>query len=1400
MAVLGRILFGSGERIDLPDLLSIDSYTAADFKYLIQTFIGGDTPYVLKGFDVIQPQDSIGTENVSIRVADSIVYYPGSNAGSFYYGLPEGNTNSQPVVPELRKNATNFVYLTFNTFDTAKDARAFWDPDQNGGNGGEFSQDINTESVLSIEVNVSVSTFPDNTIPICKVTVGSSVIESIQDCRDMMFRLGKGGVTPNPFADYSFRNDPSSTYARSEPSTTMTSSLDPNPFQGGDKNIYTLKEWMDVVMTKLKELGGTTYWYEGSSGGPAPTPGNNNIFLDALASTLKSKGEWQHSGTTAGEATWTEDIHYLSLRDPRDLIFRASTINLSNDEVAWIELIRDVEINGSSQAVSWLNGSNIVNGVTGAFVNLSKGDWTKKKTDAGDAFARVDEFYALPNLAGGTTTPALAQSIRLSNNYAGTTGSEIGEYTKGEYLSTDVNITTRDDASVQAAGGNLFWLAYRSDTILSLASIIPTQLTINITEADGEVARVTSTVAHGLLDGDRVTITTGPYTGTYQVDVADTTNFYIQTAVTGDSLAQTAFYAVVTTAARNTAYAFNLETATHGYESNQRITIQNTSSAYDGSYLINVRSTTSLQIPISSLISNPGSISGEIVVLPRMNVRTEFGTVKVVQGESIDIGDADSKNILSFIGMESLAQTKPTYHLPSGYNALRGHANYNSDSDDNLTVRAARLTAMMADRVQDRGVILYGRTNIKNVTNGANQEISALGNLTLVKPSSPDQTVTLTSVLSLPTNSAIVIDLDRDGSAAIIPTVVSLGSQLLLQENRMLLFYRFSGTTVYDWNGNIISASGHINTGAPEDSQNRNISVFNPGRAVLDSTSGLVTLDLTSLPEITSIVTVAAASIPQSSYFTFAAANDVVLYYVWFNVNGGGTNPSIVGRTGIQVNVSTGDSATTVAAATVLAINTIAGLHVTASNTFNLITLTNDAVGYATDADDGLVPTGFSITVDQHGVDPDIEIIIPGAPANNIIDVSAINGLGTLIVPDLSSVWVRVNRFAAKTFNTVATVDLPDTDVAGKLYITLTSAVPIDQDVMVLWTRLGSSLVSTHQSLNPQGNIYEEFYTVVAPITSGTDITLPVDSRDSGNAQKYVVGSGQLEVYLNGQFLRTGIDWAEIGSAGNLSDKIQILQNLVVNDVLYFRIDAQGAVFFAVESGGGGGGGGTLQDAYDAGRFINITTGLPVVITGASGKLMSIQGDIEVTGVVDPTAIQFTPQISNPLPLDQAGFWVDINGDVMYQKGDMSSPDNFSSVIDGNVSSSSIEIELANNSGSTIAAFTPVLINSSGDMAPINVSMESSIAAVGLTTGSVAHGATGSVIVNGRILNVTTSAAFGDVLYISKTGGLTNTKPSIGVDGFAPLDFAIRVGVVGKNASNPANKDVIISVYVVGQL
>jgi hypothetical protein len=1263
LAVLGRVLLGSSERLDLPDLLSIDSFVAADFKYLVQSMVGSN-PFILKGFDVIQPQDSIGTQSISIRVADSVVWAPTEAAGSFFFGLEEGNAFALPLVPELRKNATNYVYVSFDTTDTARDSRAFWDPDQNGGEGGEFSQDVNTQTAMQVAVNVSVSGFPEDSIPVCIVQVGANVIESIEDARDLMFRLGTGGSNPDPFHNFQFPELPSAANARLEPSTTMTSSLDPNPFQGGDKNFTTLKEWMDVVMTKIKELSGTAYWYQGFPS----TPSNKNIFLDALGSTLKSKGEWIHDSSIAGRVTWTEDIQWKSLLDPRTIVFRDNAdpvVNLDIPEgnVGYFQLLREVDINGGNNTVDWVNGSDNVNGVVGAFENIAKGDWVRKISDTDDKYLRVEELYALPNQAGGTTTPALAQSIKLSGNYSGSTASELGVYTKGEFTAADLQITATNDPNLQVLGDSFFWFVYRSDTTLNNTSIIQTDLTLDITEADGQRAKIAETVlaGHGLNDGDRITIMAGAYAGTYQVSVENTTEAFIETAVTGDELGVQALYAIITTGSVQSDDGFDEESERHRFEPDQWITVADTATGYDGAHLINVRSDTELQIPIGAVIGPVGATG--TTSLPRVNVRTEFGVVKVVQGESIDIGDPDSTNILSFIGMDSLAQTKPVYNTPPGYNALDGHSNYNTNPTDDLTERAAKLTAMMADRVQERGMSVVGSVNISHQTNAANQDISANGNIVIKKPSSPDQTVDLT--VSLPANSVAVATIDRNGSSAISLTVESLGSQYLLEENKIIMFYRYGDTTVYNWEGVALAPNQHYNRENPEESGNRNISLWNPGRAKFNHNTGLITLLMETCAETSIVTTLAAAATAQSSSFIINSTNDATSYHVWFNLDGGGADPGDTANP-IPVTITTGQTDADVATAIASAININAGVDFTATPNSSIVTIVNTSTGEATDIADGGTPTGFTLETRFNGSDPDIEIQIPGSANNNIIDVSVINGLGTLIVPAGSAVWCRVNRYAQRTFDTIQLADayeaastIADT---GSLFITPITDVPTDQDVFVLWLRNGDNLLEMHKATPPDDNIYEEQIKIVSgapandneatgPIAINEEMVIPADSRDDDNPQKYVVGALQLLVYLNGQKLRVGLDYNEVGSAGCESSRIELLLPLSVGDELLFRIDSSGSVYFS----SAGAGVDTLQEAYDGGRFISVAAGQPIVLSGSPlEKLMVIQGHLDVEGVIDPTALQLTPSASTPLTGINAGagIWVlDTDDRLRYDGG-----------------------------------------------------------------------------------------------------------------------------------------------------
>ena len=818
MAVLGRLLISSAERLDLPDLLSIDSYSAGDWKYFLKGIVGPDTPYILKGFDVIDPQNAIGTQSCSIRIADSAVFYPSSSAGSFYYGLPEGDTNAQPLVPELRKNATNYVYITFSTFNTSTDSRAFWDPDKDGGAGGEFTQDVNTESVLQAQVGVSTGSFPTNTVPVAIVTVGPVVITSIEDARDSMFRLGSGGIAPNPFNRYAFRSLPSSPYEREEPSSIMVSPSDPNPFQGGDKNIYSLKEWMDVVMTKLLELGGTTYWYEDTS-----SYSLISLFNDALATTFKSKGQWMHDSATAGLITWTEDAIIQGVNTPKDVILRAGNVTLADNDVAFLSLVRNQPLNSVDLPVSWTNGQpyvNTVGGAIGLFGNLAKGDWVRKNSDTVNKQLRVEEFYDAVNLGGSPTTAALAKSIRLNGNYQGTTANEKGRYDKGVYQSSDVDVVNRNDQSLITAAGNMHWLAMRSDVIENISALSSVSLTGTLSNADGTSAKITST-AHGLVANDKVTITApAAQAGTYTVEVEDANTFYINTTNTSTG-AFTGFYGLATTAARDNGYGLTLESANHNFQPNDTIIFSGTTN-YNGARQINVRSATQIQFGLGSA---PSSESTGQATLARVNVRAEEGLVKIVQGENIYIGDVETDNIRKWLGMGSASEAHPFYLLPANYGTINGFTNYNCLETDNVVSRLSKLTAMMADKSQDRNIqyLPLDVDSVDNNTSGPNQVIDfnsfsgGTPTLYLVTPGSDGNvTMSLTGTLSLGPNQVAYFTADRNNATSISDltgfTVVDMDT-MPLNENIFILAYRLNTTDVWIWDGHRIPLGGAVLAG-----------------------------------------------------------------------------------------------------------------------------------------------------------------------------------------------------------------------------------------------------------------------------------------------------------------------------------------------------------------------------------------------------------------------------------------------------------------------------------------------------------------------------------------------------------------------------------------------------------
>ncbi len=96
-----------------------------------------------------------------------------------------------------------------------------------------------------------------------------------------------------------------------------------------------------------------------------------------------------------------------------------------------------------------------------------------------------------------------------------------------------------------------------------------------------------------------------------------------------------------------------------------------------------------------------------------------------------------------------------------------------------------------------------------------------------------------------------------------------------------------------------------------------------------------------------------------NTYFLINGANGTN-WYIWFNVNSAGVDPAIAGRTGIEVDLATAATATTVGAGirTALASVTSVGTITGSTSHANFIQVTAGGNGSLTD---GAVATGFTL-------------------------------------------------------------------------------------------------------------------------------------------------------------------------------------------------------------------------------------------------------------------------------------------------------------------------------------------------------------------------------------------------------------------------------------------------------
>lgn len=136
--------------------------------------------------------------------------------------------------------------------------------------------------------------------------------------------------------------------------------------------------------------------------------------------------------------------------------------------------------------------------------------------------------------------------------------------------------------------------------------------------------------------------------------------------------------------------------------------------------------------------------------------------------------------------------------------------------------------------------------------------------------------------------------------------------------------------------------------------------------------------------EIDTFTTVAdVAGSLAGKYFTINTAFNLQQNYVWFKVNGVGIDPAPANKVGILVNLTTNDSASTVATKIADVLNATNNYDTTAVG--NTLTITNHAFGPANDAT--VATSGFSLTITQQGA---LDVLLSTlASASRAVDETA---------------------------------------------------------------------------------------------------------------------------------------------------------------------------------------------------------------------------------------------------------------------------------------------------------------------------------------------------------------------------------------------------------------------------
>ena len=307
MSVKRRLTGYSGMRVDWPHVRSIESSVSFDFDSVLRGMVTGlDSPFLIRGFDIRIPDAAVSANSLQVDVADTAILHSTAGESGTIFTIPNGtpadvlNSSNSKVVGAFQNGVPNYVSIELirATDPDSADQTAGWSEAQQS----EFQRTVPIGSILDYRYIITTSGFSTN-LPLYIVGVSSTgAIEYIQNSKTNLFRLGRGGTSPDPFFSFDFGGvdndqnalDPRREWINESPSVnpnpvTAVPGDDPLAFRYGDFSITSLKEWMDAIMTRFKEITGSSYWYTDSTllGNPINT---FDLWWDSVGSLMTGAG------------------------------------------------------------------------------------------------------------------------------------------------------------------------------------------------------------------------------------------------------------------------------------------------------------------------------------------------------------------------------------------------------------------------------------------------------------------------------------------------------------------------------------------------------------------------------------------------------------------------------------------------------------------------------------------------------------------------------------------------------------------------------------------------------------------------------------------------------------------------------------------------------------------------------------------------------------------------------------------------------------------------------------------------------------------------------------------------------------------------------------------------------